>query len=49
MVDLEMIPSEVQEAIINNFVTQPVKDKSQLLNYFIEHKMKQMMEHLEEF
>ena len=49
MVDLDMIPSEVQEAIINNFVTQPVKDKSQLLNYFIEHKMKQMMEHLEEF
>lgn len=49
MVDLKMIPDSIYDTIINNYTTQPTKDKSQLLNYFIEHKMKQMMEHLEEF
>jgi len=49
MVDLSFIPNSLQEKIINTFTEYPVKDKSQLLNYFITNRMKQMIEHIEEF
>jgi hypothetical protein len=50
MVDLRNIPEHITEAIINNYVLQKdVRDKSHLLNYFIAHKMKNLMEHITEF
>jgi hypothetical protein len=49
LVDLSMIPKELQERIINNFVSSPAKDRSQLLDYFIKHRMNNMIEHIEEF
>lgn len=50
LVDLRNIPMELQEAIINNFTSQiGVKNRAQLLNYFIANKMKNLIEHLEEF
>lgn len=49
LVDFSRIPKHIEEDIINTFVNTPKKDKSQLLNYFIENKMKQMMEHIGEF
>lgn len=50
MVDLRNIPTHITEAIINNYVLQKdVRDKSHLLNYFIAHKMKNLMEHITEF
>jgi hypothetical protein len=50
MVDLRNIPVHITEAIINNYVLQKdVRDKSHLLNYFIAHKMKNLMEHITEF
>lgn len=50
MVDLRMIPKDITENIINNYTQQKdVRDKSQLLNYFIAHKMKNLMEHITEF
>lgn len=49
LVDLAMIPSHIQEEIINTFTNYPVKDRSQLLNYFMANRMKQMIEHIEEF
>lgn len=49
LVDLSQIPSNISEEIINTFVNLPVKDKSQLLNYFISNRMKMMMEHIGEF
>ncbi len=48
LVDLTYIPSEITENIINTFTTYPKRDKSLLLDYFIKHKMKQMIEHIEE-
>lgn len=48
LVDLSLIPHDIQERIINTFTTYPVKDKSQLLNYLISNRMKQMIEHIEE-
>ena len=50
MVDLRMIPQDIVQNIINNYTQQKdVRDKSQLLNYFIAHKMKNLMEHITEF
>lgn len=50
LVDLHMIPQDIVHNIINNYTQQKdVRDKSQLLNYFIAHKMKNLMEHITEF
>lgn len=49
LVDFSSIPEHIEYEIINTFISLPTKDKSQLLNYFIENKMKQMMEHIGEF
>lgn len=50
LVDLRNIPQHIGETIINSYVAQKdVRNKSQILNYFIAHKMKNMMEHITEF
>lgn len=50
LVDFRNIPTNIRESIINNYVSQKdVRNKSQLLNYFIAHKMKNLMEHITEF
>lgn len=49
LVDFSMIPQEVKSSIINTFTSAPNGDKSKLLDYFISNRMKQMIEHLEEF
>jgi hypothetical protein len=48
LIDLSFIPAEIREKIINTYEeTKPAKGK--LLNYFIEHKLKNLMEVIEEF
>ena len=48
LIDLSFIPKELKEKIINTYEeTKPAKGK--LLNYFIEHKLKNLMEVIEEF
>jgi hypothetical protein len=49
LVDLSMIPKHIQEEIINTFTTYPVKDRGLLLDYFMTNRMKQMIEHIQEF
>jgi hypothetical protein len=50
LVDLRNIPEDISKTIINNYVSQKdTRDKTQLLNYFIAHKMKNLMEHITEF
>jgi 5'-3' exonuclease len=49
LVSFDSIPQKVRSAIINSYVDKPNKDKSKLLNFFIEHKMKNMLELIEEF
>jgi hypothetical protein len=49
MFDFAMIPMSVKYAIINNFVNQPKKDRSQLMNFFMQHRMKMMLEVISEF
>jgi hypothetical protein len=48
LIDLTEIPVDVKTRIINSYEeTKPAKGK--LLNYFIEHKLKNLMEVIEEF
>jgi len=48
LIDLSFTPKEIREKIINTYEeTKPAKGK--LLNYFIEHKLKNLMEVIEEF
>lgn len=49
MVDLSRIPDYIEKAIINTFNIYTIKEKSSILDYFIKHRMKNMIEHLEEF
>jgi hypothetical protein len=48
LIDLSLIPGNVKNQILNTYEeTKPAKGK--LLNYFIEHKLKNLMEVIEEF
>jgi hypothetical protein len=49
LIDFEYIPDPVRNNILGVWVDRPIKDRSQLLNYFMEHKMKNMIDHLGEF
>lgn len=49
LVDFDYIPVHVEKKILDTYLNMPNKDRSQIFNYFIEHKMKNMMEVIEEF
>jgi hypothetical protein len=49
LVDLSQTPQEIKDAIINSYELQQGGDRSQLLNYFIKNKMKNMMDVLGDF
>lgn len=49
LINFNFIPKEIKTAIIDNYTNQPNKDKSKLLDFFVEHKMKNMLEVIEEF
>ena len=49
LVDLTQTPQEIKDNIINSFEMQQGGDRSQLLNYFIKNKMKNMRDVLGDF
>jgi len=50
LIDLRNIPQDITDAIVLSYTLQHnMKSKSQLLNYFMAHDMKHLMEHLTEF
>jgi 5'-3' exonuclease len=49
LIDLEMTPKEIQIAIIESFENCKPSPKSKLINYFIEKKLKNLMDVIEEF
>jgi len=49
LIDLSYIPSDVKEKIINTYEEIKPAPKSRLLNYFIDNKLKNLMEVIEEF
>lgn len=49
LIDLSFIPKEVKERVINEYDAQTGKDRSKLFNYFVTHKLKNLMENINEF
>jgi 5'-3' exonuclease len=49
LIDLTEIPNDIKERIINTYNEIKPATKSKLLNYFIEYKLKNLMEVIEEF
>jgi hypothetical protein len=49
LIDLQKIPEALSEDIVGMYETTEARDKSRLFNYFMKNKMKQLMEHLQEF
>lgn len=49
LVDLSRIPSHIEDAILSAYHIYTIKDKSKILDYLIEHRMKNLMESIEEF
>lgn len=49
LVDLSLVPDHIVNAIVSKYNEEQGKDRSKLLNYFIEYKLKHMMEHIGDF
>jgi len=49
LIDLTFIPTEIKEKIINTYEETIPAKRNKLLNYFIEYKLKNLMEVIEEF
>jgi hypothetical protein len=49
LVDLEFTPMNIQESIINEYDTVVVPNRQKLLSYFMEKKLKNLFEVIQEF
>ena len=49
LIDLSMVPQHIKDQIIECYEEENTKDKSQLFNYFMANKLRNLMEHLQEF
>jgi len=49
LIDLTFIPQEIKEKIINTYEETVPAKRNKLLNYFIEHKLKNLMDVIEDF
>ena len=49
LIDLDEIPIVIQENIINTYRSYQIPDSSKLLQYFIDHKLKNLMSNINDF
>ncbi|HEY6435735.1 MAG TPA: hypothetical protein VIY47_04030 [Ignavibacteriaceae bacterium] len=49
LIDLNHVPFDIQESIIKEYDAQGGKDRSKIMNYFIQKKLKYLMESINEF
>lgn len=49
LIDLNFTPKELQDKIMESFNSQTNKTRSKLMNYFIANKLKNLLEHINEF
>tara|TARA_Y100000389_G_scaffold108036_1_gene105170 strand:+ start:8578 stop:9441 length:864 start_codon:yes stop_codon:yes gene_type:complete len=49
LIDLDQIPNAMAESIINSFNNYEVPSRSKLLPYFIDNKLKSLIEHINDF
>ena len=49
LVDFEFIPADIKTRILGEYESQSNKGRDKLFNYFIQHKLKNLMEDLQDF
>jgi len=49
MVNLDKIPNQIQEKVLNLYNTQVPVGRSEIMNYFMENKLKTLTEHMSDF
>ena len=49
LIDLSKTPEDIKESIIHSYTNQTNKDKTALLDYFVKHNMRTMVEVIDEF
>jgi hypothetical protein len=49
LIDLTKIPEWLQTNIVVEYDKQPEIGRTKLFNYFVKHKLKNLMEHINEF
>jgi hypothetical protein len=49
LIDLKCIPQTLRNSIVQEYNAQADKPRDKIFNYFIQHKMKMLMEHIGEF
>jgi hypothetical protein len=49
LIDLRQIPSDIKNSIINTYNNTKPAPRSKLINYFMDKKLKNLMEVIEEF
>ena len=49
LVDLDYIPKDIQENILEEYNKYECNSRSLLLNYFVKNKLKNLMENIQEF
>jgi len=49
LIDLSMIPEELQEEIVTTYENAEVRDRSQLFNYFVKKKLSKLLGSIQEF
>ena len=49
LVDFDFIPINIQKEVINTYINYEFNDRSQLMGYFMENKLKDLMESISDF
>ena len=49
LVDLALVPEDIQERILDTYKNYNEKDRSGLFNYFMKHKLRNLMDNISEF
>lgn len=49
LVDLSFTPKEIRQSVLREYEAQSDKNKSKLFNYFVEHKLRNLMESINDF
>lgn len=49
LIDLNYIPDDIKEKVMQSYQSQANKDRSKLMNYFVANKLRNLTEHIGEF
>ena len=49
LVDLDFIPESIQKTVLENYDDYNINTRANLFNYFVKHKLKNLMSSINEF